>query len=262
MRLGNRLVLGLTLLLTSMLAFNIQPVWAHSGVVLGPAWTTTAPTIDGVIGTTEWAAADTETFTLPTSGLTGTLYVMNDAVNIYIALRINDPDFTVDDKFRISFENDHDGVLEAGDDSLWYCPSAPWLGFSDDYYQFPLAFDTAFGGTKDGGGAMSRVGGENHIEIWHPLNSADDAHDFSLSLGDTVGFALAYASDGQSLVGNEWPGPLHSCDENAPVTDWGDIVIARPPGPAPEFSFATPIITSVAAVVYLFIRQRMGKRKE
>ena len=56
-------------------------------------------------------------------------------------------------------------------------------------------FDTNDGGTTDLQIAAGRQGSSNHFEISHPLNSADDAHDISLSGGQSVGFSFEIIVD-------------------------------------------------------------------
>jgi hypothetical protein len=200
-------------------------VYGDSSVSLGPAWTSTVPHLDGVIVSGEWAAADKETFALPKSGLTGTFYIMNDAVNIYIGLTFDDPIFDDGDLMRICFDNDNDGLLETGDDSIFFSGK---YGYSDDVYLFPNTYDKDVYNyrTNDGTGIFLHARNLNQFEICKPLDSSDDGYDFSLNLGDTVGFSLAYASVGDILEDNYWPGKIYG-----PATTWGDITIADFPNP-------------------------------
>ena len=72
-------------------------------------------------------------------------------------------------------------------------------------------FDTSFGGTNDGDGAFSNAGGVTVYEFSHPLDSPDDANDFSLAIGDIVGFYVfirlqsAGSWPDKSLPSPEWP---------------------------------------------------------
>ena len=79
------------LLITTLLTSSIWtvPVNAHSGDVLG-AYTSNAPTIDGVINeaTQEWGSAATVTFDIPEGD--ATIYVMNDRRFLYIAAKVSD----------------------------------------------------------------------------------------------------------------------------------------------------------------------------
>ena len=53
----------------------------------------------------------------------------------------------------------------------------------------------ARGGTSDIQAAVARQGSSNDFEFSHLLDDADNAHDFSLSVGQTVGFALTVVID-------------------------------------------------------------------
>ena len=214
---------------------------AVSGHVLGvvlSAWAIVPPTIDGTIDPVEWAPAATMLITLypnpaieplPPFPRTCTLYVMNDAINLYLAVAM--PDTTPDpgDQCVFSFDNDHDGIFEEGDDCLriWgvrpvTVPPEFWdlhfnfstPGWTEDWH--PRAH-----GTIDGSGDATHVAGINYFEFSHPLDSADDAHDFSLSLGDTVGFTVWCYDNGCSQ--GWFPG------EPGVPEEYGDIIIAQLP---------------------------------
>jgi len=193
---------------------------AHSGVTLSGYGTAT---IDGIIGAGEWATAGTKTFGPfgPGNAYTGTLYMMNDGTDLYMAVSISgDPDYGPGDfdSFVALFDNDHDGVHEVGDDMLG---AGNPFAFADWYYLMPTWADDPPAGTIDGQGAGSQFAPNlNHFELSHPLDSADDAHDFSLSVGQTVGFALEVMVDGGSYPGLG--------EEGYPST-YADYVVASPP---------------------------------
>lgn len=199
-------------------------VMAHSDVLLS-AWTWNQPTIDGVINAAEWSAAAKINFSLTASSLVynGTIYVMNDYENLYLAAKITDDDFGTNestvDIFGFFFENDHDGIPhEQGDDGL-VCASISGLPLDIFYVAgdgWPT--DSADGGTQDGTASASGDGIYNYFEFVHPLNSMDDAHDFSLKIGDVVGFCVAYADNGL----NSSPNPFDV------IWGWHDIKIAAP----------------------------------
>jgi uncharacterized protein (DUF1778 family) len=202
---------------------KIMPVKAYSGI-LPSAWASNPPVIDGIIDVaTEWVMADKETFTIDGS-YSGTLYVMNDATNLYLAVKIADDDFGTDASTRdivmFYFDNDHDGTgPEIGDECLACISNSTYF---DQFFQSPsYAWDDLNSGTDDGVVASSGDGIYNYFEVSHPLNSTDDAHDFSLAVGDTVGFMIQYV-DNNTYVGN-WPAgasPFMS------PTDWHEIKIA------------------------------------
>lgn len=224
-------VMALTVIAASLKSPPI-PVSAHSGPVFGPACG--AATIDGVVNADEWSGASTQTFPMYKTGgtapLTATLYVMNSGYYLYLGITINDDEFTTQgqflpqgDGFRIDFDNDHSGSLFAlGDNVLLIGAGSPQFG--DDYiYALPSSCrsDVEGGGTSDGRGAASRVGGLNHFELRHPLCSGD-ALDFCLHPTGVVGFRLQYLdaeADGSFGGSRYFPGST--------ATSEADIVIGQ-----------------------------------
>jgi hypothetical protein len=206
------------------LMMHFSPAMAHSGITLS-AWTWNPPTIDGTIGDDEWRTAAKADFniTTPDGIYNATIYVMNDYENLYLAAKITDDDLGTDistyDLFRFNFDNDHDGASEKGDDGLfcWSIPGLLYDVFNNETTGWPG--DNQDGGTKDGFHAVSGDGIYNYFECFHPLDSADDAHDFSLKIGDTVGFCIFYY-DNATYIGS-WPSFPHP-------SNWHDIKIASP----------------------------------
>jgi hypothetical protein len=203
---------------------RIAPANAYSGILLS-AWTSHQPTIDGTIDSSvEWGMADKEPFTIGSS-YNGTLYVMNDATNLYLAVKIADDDYgtnfsTTVDIATFHFDNDHDVAgPEIGDDCLACISTTTYF---DQFFKSPsFAWDDLNSGTDDGVAASSGNGIYNYFEVSHPLNSSDDLHDFSLAIGDTIGFMMSYV-DNATYVGY-WPtgaGPYE------PPTNWHEIKIA------------------------------------
>ncbi len=203
-----------------------------------PAVSLTGPgtaTIDGTMNSGEWDSAGRVSFLVNIPGGTApaTFYSMSDANNLYLALRIQRP--VMDSvSMVVEFDNDHDGVREAGDDVIVLntSPFAPPSVF--DVFRSPCPFDptnvagcsgidTDNGGTMDAIGAASNDGTYTVIEISRPLNSADDAHDFSLNAGDTVGFNLFT----RVFIGSEFGDTqFPTCTSCAGL--YGDIVIPNP----------------------------------
>ncbi len=166
------------------------------------AWTWAPPTIDGIIDTDfEWAGAAGSVF-VSTGGVEGVFYVMNDDSNVYMAVRTTDSTLSQDtngtDSLWIYFDNDDDGVgPEVGDDMVgWFGYQSQ--GFRDGYSEGTYSWhsDTDDGGTSDGSAAATNDGTYNYFEISHPLDTADDTHDFSLSIGETIGFMIRFTVDG------------------------------------------------------------------
>lgn len=163
-----------------------------------------APVIDGVLSPGEWDAAGMIEFPVNVpkvdggGTVPGRLYVMNDEVNLYLAVEF--PQTAIANSAAFEFDNDHSGGARAnGDDILLINPN-PVVGFKDEVRttEPPCPpgvlcgfFDTTVGGSNDGEGAFSNAGGVTVYEFSHPLDSADDAHDFSLAVGDVVGFYVS-----------------------------------------------------------------------
>lgn len=195
------------------------------------------PSVDGTIDGSEWDAAGQVTFgvALPEGGsAAGTLYVMNDATSMYLAVRF--PRAAADPGNSLSFEldNDNDGVMENGDDVLLVNPS-PGVGFKDEVRtdQPPCPegamcgfHDTDVGGTSDGSGAFANGSGLTVYEMSHPLNSADDAHDISLAFGQQFGLKLSLRL---LAAGAEFP--VGFGDSDFPLGPYLKVTVATPPPP-------------------------------
>lgn len=196
----------------------------HAAGVSLSALTSVPPTIDGMIAPDEWAAGATVSFTI-FSGI-ATLYIMNDATNLYIALRI--PDTTLTNRVpQIWFDDNHNGLLEVGEDALFF------LGESNPFDLFiqesssesvNVAVDAPlYRGTQDGNVGASGDGSSNSYEFSHPLCSEDAAHDFCVSVGDTLGFLIRYF-DRTINASDSWPAPFTSPNNDA--SGWADFTIA------------------------------------
>jgi len=240
-RIGNRCGLIPAVFLISVLfvglASSVPFVFAHAHGKTYQAWAPAPPTINGEILDSEWEKAASVSFHMTIGGnpYDGTFYVMNDAFNLYVAVKISDATFNPDDAAGVYFDNGNDGTYGPGDDSmLLYAGPA---GFVDRFVEsFPtIKLDTDAGGTTDGSGAAAAHAGFNHFELAHPLNSTDDAHDFSLGAMETVGFTIAYR---QSAAGVDyWPAPA-----TQDTTSWADIVVASAPPTLTAWTDVAPTI--------------------
>jgi FIMAH domain-containing protein len=157
------------------------------------------PAIDGVLSPGEWSGAIPEFITInsPAGPVTGTLYMMNDNLNLYIAFRFPESVANLG-SLAVEFDNNNNGIgPEEGDDAV---VANNQLGLFDDYRTTAPAPcsptspcgppDISAGGTNDGKMAYHNDGGYSVYEISHPLNSGDVGHDFALSEGQTVGFFI------------------------------------------------------------------------
>jgi peptide/nickel transport system substrate-binding protein len=208
--------------------------WGRIKIAVAPpsvslsAWASTTPTIDGVIDAAEWGGAATTSFSLvdlktgAATAYTGTLYVMNDANNLYLAVKVADTVLNPARSVAFAFDNNNDHSSFAEGDDLLFQNGAPT--FIDSFWSTTVGtskLDTDAGGTTDGSGAVQNSGGFNSFELSHPLNSADHAHDFSLSAGSTVGFGFRYSYGLLFTMNKRWP------TEAQP--GWGHIVVASAP---------------------------------
>jgi hypothetical protein len=159
------------------------------------------PTIDGVIGTDEWAFASRIDFTA--SLYSGTIYFMNDDTEMYLAIRLtrNGGSVPLNDLIiDITFDNTDAGTWHSGMDRIEYCgsgyciPGTYALGTDwnlvsqggDCCFAFP---DTWLGGTNDVVAAATSNRTFDFVEFQHPLCSGDP-NDFCLYPGTPVGFSL------------------------------------------------------------------------
>jgi FIMAH domain-containing protein len=180
--------------------------------------------IDGVIDPAEWSGAAQQSLTVNVPGGTApaTLYVMNDNLNLYLALRIQQS-AVAGNSLAFEFDNDNDGIAEDGDDAVVHNPA---VRFFDDYRttcpggSTPAQCapeDTSGGGSTDGQGAFANDGTYTTYEIAHPLASGDAGHDFSVAPGTTLGFflSLRFIDAGGSIADTDYPG----------FRDYGQITI-------------------------------------
>jgi hypothetical protein len=167
-------------------------------------------TIDGAISPGEWDKAAKIDFLAnvpPSSGggtTPATLYVMNDNLNLYLAVKMAQASYGNSTQFNADFDTNGNGVANEGEDVIamyvgaslapafvdiyrYTCPGAP-AGSAGCFLQDA---DKKSGilpaGTNDGATAASNNGTFTVIEMSHPLKSSDTLHDFSLNTGDSVG---------------------------------------------------------------------------
>ena len=218
----------------------------------GPAAAATArmgpfgtPTIDGVQGSGEWAAAAAVPFHIsmsPDSGSVSTdatLFLINDGKFLYAALRVG----AVYDNLtmRLVFDRDRDWESEVGDDSLEVTlgstvTRAGPLPLRDRFFGscgtgHCWLDDTQAGsgnpppGTTDGraAGAFDLVSG--YVELAHPLAGPDGAHDLHLAPGAIAGFRLETSV---SVGGGYGSGviPVQDCYMRPCRSHFSDLVIA------------------------------------
>lgn len=197
---------------------------AHNGDVL-KGWGT--PTIDGRRAPGEWDRAAQRVFPInyPEGQRPATLFVMNDGSELYLALEVERPLLGPSETVDFHFDNDHSGNAAAqGADVLRLSPPGsaayPAGGAVDMYFDASrklIEADTRDGGTNDVRGAVGNDGSKTFFELSHPLDTSDDAHDFSAGPHSRLGFAVSLDDcfcSGERVSGWPPPGP------------WADVVVA------------------------------------
>lgn len=205
--------------------------------------------IDGVRGGSEWDRAARIDFeaVLPASDsgarVPAAIYVMNDSMNLYLAASLAAiPGCTYNPVFE--FDNDNDGDRsEIGND--WVAAHLHYSVNGNvellDQFVYPVGnvgldtftrSDYPPAGTIDGAAAGSHPGGTTTwVEMSHPLDGADDLHDFSLGLADLIGFRF-FAHTSGTGCGNCTNLACHG-NATVPAEGFAHIRIASPPARAP-----------------------------
>jgi len=177
------------------------------------------PGVNGSFADGEWQCARQYDFTANVSGgsTPATLYVMNDDTNLYLAVRLARSSSDKVNTLQFNFDNNNSwktsgtGAAEAGDDILSLDAAK---GFTDAFLTLKCvnssqsscwATDVSDGGTADGSGAVANDGTYTTYEIAHPLNTADDAHDYSLSVASNVGLFLTLQTGSGATGNTQWP---------------------------------------------------------
>ncbi len=209
---------------TQVIALAADPIVAGCGTA----------TMDGVIDPVEWSNATritSEMINPAGDPFTIDLYVMNSGVDLYMAIAIDDDEFTplgeylpYGDGFRIDFDNDFSGTLFAlYDDVLGIYAGGPQ--FEDQYIydekNHSCDVDEISGGLQNGAGAASRVGDLSHFELKHPLCSEDNL-DFCLKAESSIGFRLEYFdAEGNGEFGGSqfYPGSLETSEAELVISE-------------------------------------------
>ena len=223
------------------------------------AYAPTPPTIDGNIQAGEWAAAATATIPPfgPGNVYSGTLYMMNDATNLYIGVSIKgDAGLSADDNVRFYFDNGHVGgsTRAQGDDDI--IAEGTFVNIGDLFYDSTCPcdqWDNLFGGTVDGQVASSRQGNVNMFELSHPLDDADTTHDFHLSKGQIVGFAMTVVID------TTWITNIPGFGTYSNPSTYANYVIAEPQ--IPEYPLGLPLLAIFMVISFGLIRRRTSTKK-
>jgi hypothetical protein len=216
---------------------------AHDGITYIAAPQAQAPTIDGTIGASEWAAATS--YSLGFAGHPGTVRFLRDGNYLYVAATVSDTSPT-SANFSVIVDNNHDGIKNLGDDLIAAYTGGPGAqGANNDFFWSPVSPpccptggashypDVYESGTSDVLGAGTVDATSASFEMRHPLRSTDTAHDFVLSvLGGTLGVDFQYQAAATPFV--RYPG----LDATNP-SDWADLVVGGDTTP-PTVSITNP----------------------
>jgi hypothetical protein len=229
---------------------------ADLGTPINSRWAYTIPTIDGTISGGEWTDATIVDFILEmrqcaTGDLNETLdarfYVKNNLTHIYAAVQIFNEDYDAQngpqlhyDTFALLFEDDHDHILEDGDNGvavdIWSGgPSHyhnDWFWVSSGSY-----WDLDFwnGGSDDGALNWSHTNpteeaiGNYTFEMRIPLVGSDgDAYDLAITtLPETVGFKI-YFHERDECISGVFPDNSTINDNREEISDgntFGNLIL-------------------------------------
>ncbi len=172
--------------------------------------------IDGVMSPGEWDNAvkiDFQANVPPSEGggtTPATLYIMNNGLNLYFAVKVARPSFGLLTELDVDFDNNNIGTPVVGDDSFQMLVGNAQTATFIDTFRFtcpgalagtagcnvedtnPPAGSILPAGTKDGDGAATDATTNNSsytiLEVWKLLCSQDVTHDFCLKPGSKVGY--------------------------------------------------------------------------
>src|SRR5262245_42932206 len=177
--------------------------------------------VDGSLALGEWTNAGRIDFAAQVPSHDGggtinaTVRAMNNGSELYVSLEVARGTYGGNTSFAMYFDNNHDGVREAGDDAFLADVSRSGDTRFIDWHWGPCSpggqgvacpvLDIDRGGTSEGASAAGIAGGHAVIEASHPLDSADNTHDFSLRAGDPAGFAVLIALWSDDPPCNEGP---------------------------------------------------------
>src|SRR5205823_1782587 len=107
------------------------------------------------------------------------------ASNLYLGLKVQNATVGAS-TLDVQFDADHNGIVhQEGEDDVFVNSAGT---FYDRFWhqvtsgRYSLTIDTTYGGTNDGNEWDADQAGYSFYELSHPLNDADDAHDFSLAV--------------------------------------------------------------------------------
>jgi hypothetical protein len=222
------------------------------------------PVINGSFGVGEWDRAGRVQFNVARSPAQGggvvpaTLYVMNDAQNVYIGLRVANASLG-ESTLSVRFDGNHDNNwAQEGEDALYIDGNGL---FRDRFIHqvspnvWQSVDDDDFGGTMEGSSADGDDAGFATFEVAHPLDTTDNAHDVSLGPVVRIGVTVLFTHCANLSCGSTTTGPFSdlvvvsgsTVPPDTQITSGpGEGVATRGPDPRFEFTGTDDAISSSA----------------
>jgi len=199
---------------------------AHSGDVLSAFGTAQ---VDGTISSNEPYGCISGSQTVGQTVYNFRICETNDENNDYYALEINDATPNEADQVIVIFDNGHDGsvtLCSSGqmEDLIVSFVGTPSGTYNDQAYCFSGGgtLDTTGGGTNDVVARTSTGGLGRIFELSHPLSSGDSL-DYSLNIGDTVGFCVLYGDYPSGVLIDFPSGCYTAAIDSGDASGFGDI---------------------------------------
>jgi hypothetical protein len=219
--------------------------WAGGGPAYQAGFTASPPTIDGTLTPAEWAGSTA--YSLTFGSIPATVRFERTATDLYVGVVVQDLNPGSVPSLAVYFDNNHDGVKNAGDDvwidavglagqDFFYSPTSIPPGGPGGASHYSDAVDS---GTIETTSAGSGTSGAVTFEIRHPLCSSDTAHDICASAGQTLGVDFQYEPGTTGFY--DAPGP-NTFD---PSITWGDLLLAAGDVTPPSVTVTQPVAGSV-----------------
>ena len=235
--------------------YNMKPdTWGDLSVGITDMvalYTTSTPTINGVLAPGEWDDADTYTVDLT---MDMKIYTMNDGTYVYIALEsLGDSSSSVGDLGAVYFDCDHDATVDpdANDKQLE-------LNDTETYYEGDGSVWQSTTKPSGWSSARSTTSGYRSWEFRVTISELNETGDFWQD-GDEIGFGCLVHDHGATKFwvwypdnydGSEVPSTQYA---DKPDT-WGDLMLD-----IPEFSDIILIIPFLLILnIVIFTKKRRG----
>ena len=233
---------GLTCVVLAALACAAPGVArAHGGgqYVAGPA--ATPPTVDGVVGVSEWASAHTLHRSVRIAR------ERNDSVSVYAdpplrrwrRRRLPAGAHAVARRLLRQRPRRHQGHSATTSGLRAGVGTGDYLSTARRGSTGPSHYNDSVGAARRPRSATNNSG-NIVFELRHPLCSADRAHDVCTSLGQTLGIDFQYDRSTPGVFANS-PGP----DLFDPSNNWADLILAANDVTPPTVSVTAPTAGSV-----------------